>query len=261
MLNSHPASGAVGGGGAHGGAQRGGGRLRRAGVGSHEQPGEEAMRQYLRERLSPYKVPSEIRVLGSAAGRTHRKNPQKNDTEDLALQSRAASAQTRRTPTALPHCSKTSSRCRWIGSPLFIISNPDLVLAQCLAGVVGSFPALNARPKELLDEWLAHITATLDAARAGRARAPHRALRGQPDHPFLQRPARPRHGPVREAYRVPIVITSLSAPTDYVAPVHAYGGLVFHDVTNVKHAQRHSRPVSTASSCRCARGRAAMPAR
>jgi len=138
---------------------------------------------------------------------------------------------------ALPDLLKDRLSLPLIGSPLFIISNPELVLAQCLAGVVGSFPALNARPKELLDEWLTQITTTLAAARAAepqRRIAPFavnqiiHASNDRLDHDMA----------LCVKHRVPIVITSLSAPTDYVAPIHAYGGLVFHDVTNVRHAKK-----------------------
>lgn len=138
---------------------------------------------------------------------------------------------------ALPDLLKDQLSLPLIGSPLFIISNPELVLAQCLAGVVGSFPALNARPKELLDEWLTQITTTLAAARAAepqRRIAPFavnqiiHASNDRLDHDMA----------LCVKHRVPIVITSLSAPTDYVAPIHAYGGLVFHDVTNVRHAKK-----------------------
>ncbi|MBB1598791.1 nitronate monooxygenase family protein [Variovorax sp. UMC13] len=138
---------------------------------------------------------------------------------------------------ALPDLLKDRLSLPLIGSPLFIISNPELVLAQCLAGVVGSFPALNARPKELLDEWLTQITGTLAAARAAepqRRIAPFavnqiiHASNDRLDHDMA----------LCVKHRVPIVITSLSAPTDYVAPIHAYGGLVFHDVTNVRHAKK-----------------------
>ena len=138
---------------------------------------------------------------------------------------------------ALPDLLKDRLSLPLIGSPLFIISNPELVLAQCLAGVVGSFPALNARPKELLDEWLTQITGTLAAARVAepqRRIAPFavnqiiHASNDRLDHDMA----------LCVKHRVPIVITSLSAPTDYVAPIHAYGGLVFHDVTNVRHAKK-----------------------
>ena len=138
---------------------------------------------------------------------------------------------------ALPDLLKDQLSLPLIGSPLFIISNPELVLAQCLAGVVGSFPALNARPKELLDEWLTQITGTLAAARAAEPQRriapfavnqPIQASNDRLDHDMA----------LCVKHRVPIVITSLSAPTDYVAPIHAYGGLVFHDVTNVRHAKK-----------------------
>lgn len=138
---------------------------------------------------------------------------------------------------ALPELLKDKLSLPLIGSPLFIISNPDLVLAQCLAGVVGSFPALNARPKEVLGEWLAHITTTLEAARAAEpARRVAPFAVNQIIHASNDRLDHDMDLCVK--HRVPIVITSLSAPTDYVAPVHDYGGLVFHDVTNVKHAQK-----------------------
>ncbi|WP_219220333.1 NAD(P)H-dependent flavin oxidoreductase [Variovorax boronicumulans] len=138
---------------------------------------------------------------------------------------------------ALPDLLKDQLSLPLIGSPLFIISNPDLVLAQCLAGVVGSFPALNARPKELLDEWLTQITGTLAAARAAEPQrriapfAVNQIIHASNDRLDDDMALCVKH-------RVPIVITSLSAPTDYVAPIHAYGGLVFHDVTNVRHAKK-----------------------
>ncbi|NWG73740.1 MAG: nitronate monooxygenase [Rubrivivax sp.] len=118
-----------------------------------------------------------------------------------------------------------------IGAPLFIISNPKLVIAQCTAGVVGSMPALNARPASQLDEWLAEITETLAAWNR--------------DHP--DRPAAPfainqivhksndrlEHDmQVCAKYRVPIVITSLGARTDVNDAVHGWGGVVLHDVIN-----------------------------
>ncbi|OUM03297.1 NAD(P)H-dependent flavin oxidoreductase [Variovorax sp. JS1663] len=138
---------------------------------------------------------------------------------------------------ALPALLKDRLTLPLIGSPLFIISNPDLVLAQCLAGVVGSFPALNARPKELLDEWLTRITTTLDQAQeAEPARRIAPFAVNQIIHSSNDRLDHDMDLCVK--HRVPIIITSLSAPTDYVRPVHAYGGLVFHDVTNVKHAQK-----------------------
>lgn len=123
-----------------------------------------------------------------------------------------------------------------IGSPLFIISNPDLVIAQCKAGVVGAFPALNARPPELLDAWLTRITREL---------AEHDAAGGPPAAPFAVNQIvhssndRLQHDiDLCEKYKVPIQITSLRAPDEVVKSAKRYGGLVFHDVTNVAHAKR-----------------------
>ena len=124
-----------------------------------------------------------------------------------------------------------------IGSPLFIISNPALVIAQCLSGIIGSMPALNARPMEKLDEWLAQITTTLDKARAA---SPAKRIApfaiNQIIHSSNDRLDHDMDACVR--YRVPLVITSLSAPTDFVKPIQSYGGLVFHDVTNTRHAEK-----------------------
>ena len=124
-----------------------------------------------------------------------------------------------------------------ICSPLFIISNPDLVIAQCKAGVVGSFPALNARPAEVLDEWLQRITSELadyQAANPDAVVAPfavNQIVHGSNDR--LQHDVE-----LCVKYKVPIVITSLRAPNEVVGPIHSYGGLVFHDVINVKHAKK-----------------------
>lgn len=124
-----------------------------------------------------------------------------------------------------------------IGAPMFLVSNPDLVIAQCTSGVVGSFPALNARPKELLDEWLARISAELD--RFGREHP------GTPVAPFavnqIIHPTNDRLAhdlDLCAKHRVPVIITSLSAPTEVVPRVHAWGGIVFHDVTTVRHARK-----------------------
>ena len=86
-----------------------------------------------------------------------------------------------------------------VGSPLFIVSGPELVIAQCKAGIVGSFPALNARPVEKLDEWLTRIENELGEYKALNPEQEGRALRGQPDLPRLQRPADEGHGNLREA--------------------------------------------------------------
>ena len=124
-----------------------------------------------------------------------------------------------------------------ICSPLFIISNPDLVIAQCKAGVVGSFPALNARPAEVLDEWLQRITSELadyKAANPDAVVAPFAV--NQIVHSSNDRLQHDVELCVK--YKVPIIITSLRAPNEVVGPIHSYGGLVFHDVINVKHAKK-----------------------
>jgi nitronate monooxygenase len=124
-----------------------------------------------------------------------------------------------------------------IGAPLFIVSNPDLVLAQCTAGVVGAFPALNARPPEVLDAWLTRITTELAqyrAAHPGAQVAPFAV--NQIIHHSNER--LPHDLALCVKHRVPIVITSLRAPDEVVPVVHGYGGLVFHDVINVRHARK-----------------------
>lgn len=124
-----------------------------------------------------------------------------------------------------------------IASPMFIVSGPDLVIAQCLAGVVGSFPALNARPQPVLDEWLTRITTTLreaEAADPSRKIAPFAV--NQIVHASNDRLAQDVESCVR--HEVPIIITSLRAPDAVIKPVHAYGGVVFHDVISVRHAEK-----------------------
>jgi nitronate monooxygenase len=124
-----------------------------------------------------------------------------------------------------------------IASPLFIISCPDLVIAQCKAGVVGSFPALNARPAEVLDEWLERITRELaahDAAYPDRPSAPFAV--NQIVHKSNDRLEHDLALCVK--YRVPIVITSLGAREDVNQAVHSYGGIVLHDVINDKFARK-----------------------
>jgi nitronate monooxygenase len=124
-----------------------------------------------------------------------------------------------------------------IGSPLFIISNPRLVIEQCKAGIVGSMPALNARPAEQLDEWLAEITETLAAW--------DKAHPEQPAAPFAinqivhKSNDRLEHDmQVCAKYKVPIVITSLGAREDVNQAVHAWGGIVLHDIINNKFAHK-----------------------
>jgi nitronate monooxygenase len=124
-----------------------------------------------------------------------------------------------------------------IGSPLFIISNPKLVIEQCKAGVVGSMPALNARPAEQLDDWLAEITETLaayDKAHPDKPSAPfainqivHKS-NDRLDHDMA----------LCAKYKVPIVITSLGARTDVNDAVHGWGGVVLHDIINNAFAKK-----------------------
>ena len=116
-----------------------------------------------------------------------------------------------------------------IGSPLFIVSNPDLVIAQCKAGIVGSFPALNARPQPVLDEWLKRITGELGEHDA---RHPDR-----PAAPFAVNQIVHRTNPrlmddleLCVKYRVPITISSLGARAEVNEAAHSYGGIVLHDV-------------------------------
>ncbi|MFT3812125.1 MAG: nitronate monooxygenase family protein [Acidovorax sp.] len=124
-----------------------------------------------------------------------------------------------------------------IGSPLFIISNPQLVIEQCKAGVVGSMPALNARPASLLEDWLAEITETLAAW--------DKAHPEQPSAPFAinqivhKSNDRLDHDmEVCAKYKVPIVITSLGAREDVNQAVHGWGGVVLHDIINNKFARK-----------------------
>ena len=118
-----------------------------------------------------------------------------------------------------------------IGAPMFIAGNPRLVIEQCKAGIVGSFPALNARPKEALDAWLTEI----EQALAGAADAAPYAV-NQIVHKSNDRLAHDVEVCIR--HQVPITITSLRAPTEVVAGVHSYGGIVLHDVINVRHAEK-----------------------
>ena len=124
-----------------------------------------------------------------------------------------------------------------IGSPLFIISNPKLVIAQCKAGVVGSMPALNARPAAQLEDWLAEITEALAAhnkANPDKPAAPFAI--NQIVHKSNDRLEHDMEMVVK--YKVPIVITSLGARTDVNDAVHSYGGVTLHDIINNKFAQK-----------------------
>jgi nitronate monooxygenase len=138
---------------------------------------------------------------------------------------------------AIPESLRGQLRLPVIGSPLFIVSNPRLVIEQCKAGIVGSFPALNARPAPVLEEWLVQITEELAAFKR---QHPERKVApfavNQIVHASNDRLA--SDVALCEKYRVPIQITSLRAPDEVVQSAHSYGGLVYHDVTNVKHAKR-----------------------
>jgi nitronate monooxygenase len=118
-----------------------------------------------------------------------------------------------------------------IGAPLFIISNPKLVIAQCKAGVIGSMPALNARPASQLDEWLAEITESLAAHDRAHPQAPAAPFAiNQIVHKSNDRLEHDMA--VCAKYKVPIVITSLGARTDVNEAVHGWGGVVLHDIIN-----------------------------
>ncbi|OJU30020.1 MAG: 2-nitropropane dioxygenase [Alphaproteobacteria bacterium 64-6] len=138
---------------------------------------------------------------------------------------------------SLPDFLKKRLRIPVIGSPLFIVSNPDLVIAQCKAGIVGSFPALNARPPELLDEWLKRITdelAAWDAKHPDRPSAPFAV--NQIVHRTNERLQHDVELCVK--HKVPIVITSLGAREEVNEAVHSYGGIVLHDVINNRFAKK-----------------------
>ncbi len=124
-----------------------------------------------------------------------------------------------------------------IGSPLFIISNPKLVIAQCVNGVVGSMPALNARPAEQLEEWLIEITEALAAHNAAHPQSP--AAPFAINQIVHKSNARLEHDMgLCVKYKVPIIITSLGAREDVNAAAHSYGGVVLHDIINNKHAHK-----------------------
>jgi len=136
---------------------------------------------------------------------------------------------------ALPAILKDKLRLPVVGAPLFIVSHPALTLAQCKAGIIGAFPALNARPESQLDEWLAEITeglAAYDAENPDRPAAPfavnqivHRSNR-RLEHDLA----------MCVKYKVPVVISSLGAVPEVNAAIHSYGGIVLHDVINNRHA-------------------------
>jgi nitronate monooxygenase len=124
-----------------------------------------------------------------------------------------------------------------IGAPMFIASCPELVIAQCLAGIPGVFPSVNARSPDILDEWLTRIQREVEAHRT--------ASRESPVAPFgvnlIVHSTNPRLAEdlvLVARHRVPFVVTSVGKPAEAVKAVHQYGGLVFHDVTTVKYAHK-----------------------
>jgi nitronate monooxygenase len=123
-----------------------------------------------------------------------------------------------------------------IGAPMFIVSVPELVIAQCKAGIVGAFPALNARPQEVLEEWILHIRRELAAfeAETGRKAAPFAV--NQIVHGSNERLEHDLEVCIRQ--EVPIIITSLRPPAEVVTAVHKYGGIVLHDVISIRHAEK-----------------------
>jgi nitronate monooxygenase len=124
-----------------------------------------------------------------------------------------------------------------VGAPMFIVSTPRLVIAQCKAGIVGSFPALNARPAAQLDDWLAEITGELAAYSRSNPYAKVAPFAvNQIVHNSNDRLEHDVALCVK--HRVPIIITSLRPPAEVVAAVHGYGGIVFHDVINLRHAEK-----------------------
>jgi nitronate monooxygenase len=138
---------------------------------------------------------------------------------------------------ALPESLRSKLTFPVVGAPLFIISNPDLVIAQCKAGVIGSFPSLNARSVEILDEWLTRITKELDAYNQDNP--------GNPAAPFAvnQIVHNSNNRLMQDVelcvkHKVPIVITSLGARPEVFDAIHSYGGLCFHDVINNRFARK-----------------------
>ncbi len=138
---------------------------------------------------------------------------------------------------ALPAALEGKLRIPLIGAPMFIVSAPDLVVAQCTAGIVGAFPALNARPQSALGDWIREIKDRLGeyaAAHPDDSVAPFAV--NQIAHASNNRLLDDMQTCVR--HEVPIIITSLRPPSEIVSAVHGYGGMVFHDVINLRHARK-----------------------
>ena len=138
---------------------------------------------------------------------------------------------------ALPKILQDNLAIPVIGAPLFLVSGPELVIAQCKAGVVGSFPALNARPQHVLEEWLIRIKEELTQAKADNPKLPiapfavNQICHGSNDRLMGDMELCVKH-------EAPIIITSLRPPEEIVTAAHSYGGLVYHDVISVRHAKK-----------------------
>lgn len=138
---------------------------------------------------------------------------------------------------SLPDNLARNLRIPLIGAPMFIVSVPDLVVAQCTSGIVGAFPALNVRPQERLEEWIVNIKTRLAAFAESNPDAPVAPFAvNQIVHASNTRLMADMETCVR--HEVPIVITSLRPPGEVVEAVHGYGGLVFHDVISLRHARK-----------------------
>ncbi|QCO57749.1 nitronate monooxygenase (plasmid) [Pseudorhodobacter turbinis] len=131
---------------------------------------------------------------------------------------------------------KTGLKLPLIGAPMFLASGVDLVVAQCCAGIIGTFPALNARPAAELENWLVQIETRLEAHRLTTGQTPAAYGVNLIVNDYNERLDEDLATLVR--HKVPLVITSLSAPDKVVEAVHGYGGLVFHDVVKARHARR-----------------------
>jgi nitronate monooxygenase len=137
----------------------------------------------------------------------------------------------------IPEILRDRLRLPVVGAPMFIVSTPRLVLAQCKAGIVGSFPALNARPAAQLDDWLAEITGELAAY--SRVNPQVKVAPFAVNQIVHSSNDRLEHDVAMcVKHHVPIIITSLRPPAEVVAAVHGYGGIVFHDVINLRHAEK-----------------------
>ncbi len=138
---------------------------------------------------------------------------------------------------SLPENLRSTLRLPLIGAPMFIVSTPALVSAQCIAGIIGSFPALNARPQSALADWLSEINETLNTAKKEH---PERVIAPYAVNQICHASNKRLEADMRTCveFKVPIVITSLRPPSEIVQAVHSYGGLVFHDVINLRHARK-----------------------